>query len=298
MKTALLFDHLSKTYRKGWNRKQVEAIRDMSLEVYEGEAFGFIGPNGAGKSSTIRVLMGLSDPSGGKVEIFGQSATDPISRRSLGYVPESPYLYDYLTPAEILAMSIRLHRLRLSNHEAHVATWLDRLGLTKVANSSIRSFSKGMVQRVAIAQALAIKPRLLVLDEPLSGLDPLGRMEVVELLAEYKAQGGTLFFTSHVLHDVERLADRFGLINYGVLRSVQSPAELTGDQDLVVIRSSGAASVDGMTAETGGRWFGTFPRAALWAQLDILKMQGHQLIEIRPTLSLESAFLKIVGRPE
>lgn len=295
MQTALSIEHLSKTYRKGWSRKPVEAIRDMSLTVAEGEAFGFIGPNGAGKSSAIRVLMGLSVPTGGKAEIFGRSVADPLARQGLGYVPESPYLYDYLTPAEILGMSIHLHRVKIADLKRHIGNWLERLGLSGVANAPIRSFSKGMVQRVAIAQALAIEPRLLVLDEPLSGLDPIGRMEVVSLLADYKAQGGTLFFTSHVLHDVERLADRFGLINKGVLRSVQSPAELTGDQDKVLIRSAGSASVAGMAPESLGRWCGTFPRGELWQQLETLKREGHQLIEIRPTLSLESAFLKIVG---
>lgn len=295
MNTALIFDHLSKTYRKGWNRMPVEAISDMSLEVPEGEAFGFIGPNGAGKSSAIRVVMGLSEPSGGKVEIFGRPVADPLARRGLGYVPESPYLYDYLTPAEILAMSIRLHQSNIPDLAKHIGEWLERLNLSAVANAPIRSFSKGMVQRVAIAQALSIQPRLLVLDEPLSGLDPIGRMEVVGLLAEYKAHGGTLFFTSHVLHDVERLADRFGLINNGILRAVQSPAELTGDQDMVLVRSAGVNSVAGMTAESAGRWCGTCLRSELWRQLDILRLEGHQLVEVRPTLSLESAFLKIVG---
>lgn len=294
MPSALLFDQLSKTYREGWNRKPVEAVHNMSLKVNQGEAFGFIGPNGAGKSSTIRILMGLSEPSSGTAEIFGKPIADPLSRRGLGYVPESPYLYDYLTPVEILAMSIHLHQVKVPDLVVHIDAWLEKLGLSAVANASIRSFSKGMVQRVAIAQALSIQPRLLVLDEPLSGLDPIGRMEVVGLLAEYKASGGTLFFTSHVLHDVERLADRFGLINDGVLRSVQSPAELTGDEDMVLIRSTGADAVSGMTAEGSGRWSGTFPRSALWQQLDALRQARHQIIEIRPTLSLESAFLKIV----
>lgn len=296
MPSALSFDHLSKTYRKRWNRQPVEAIRDMCLEVVEGEAFGFIGPNGAGKSSAIRVLMGLSEPSGGQVEIFGKPVSDPLARRSLGYVPESPYLYDYLTPAEILEMSIRLHRVEISDHAKHIDGWLERLSLAAVAGAPIRSFSKGMVQRVAIAQALAIRPRLLVLDEPLSGLDPIGRTEVVNLLAEYKSQGGTLFFTSHVLHDVERLADRFGLINQGVLRSVQSPAELTGDEDIVTVRSAGSEPVAGMSPESAGRWTATVPRSELWLHLERLREAGHQIIEVRPSLSLESAFLKIVGR--
>lgn len=296
MVDAIVFDRLSKTYQAGWHRTPVAALRDMTLKIGEGEAFGFIGPNGAGKSSAIRILMGLSRPTSGSAEIFGLSVNDPAARRGLGYVPETPCLYEYLTPREILDMGVQLHGVRLPNLRQHVDNWLGRLGLGAVSDSPIRSFSKGMLQRVAVAHALAIKPRLLVLDEPLSGLDPIGRMEVVGLLAEYKAQGGTLFFTSHVLHDVERLADRFGLINLGVLRSVRAPAELAGEEDLVLIRSAGESPVDGMTAESAGRWSGTYPRSQIWRQLESLRIAGHQVIELKPSLSLESAFLKVVGK--
>jgi len=298
MQSAIRIDGLSKMYRKGWHRNPVEAVNNVSLDVSKGEAFGFIGPNGAGKSSTIRILMGLSTPSAGLAEIFGVSVSRPEARYGLGYVPESPYLYDYLTPTEILEMSIRLHRVRVPDLPVHVGNWLERLGLAAVANAPIRSFSKGMTQRVAIAQALAIQPKLLVLDEPLSGLDPIGRNEVVDLLGEYKRQGGTLFFTSHVLHDVERLADRFGLIHRGQLRSVQSPSELVGDEDVVLLRSSGVSAVPGMVADGNQRWFGEFPRARLWGQIDMLRESGHQILEIKPTLSLEAAFLKIVDKGE
>ena len=296
MTPAIRVDHLSKTYQTGWRGRSVTAVRDVSLEVHIGEAFGFIGPNGAGKSSAIRVLMGLSMPSSGSAEFFGMSVTDPASRRGVGYVPESPYLYDYMTPYEILGMSLQMHHVRPTDSRRHIGGWLERLGLSAVVDTPIRSFSKGMVQRVAIAQALAIEPKLLVLDEPLSGLDPIGRLEVVELLAEYKSAGGTLFFTSHVLHDVERLADRFGLIHKGDLRSVSSPAELVGDDDQVLIRSTGVAEVAGMTVEGIGRWSGAFPRSMLWPQLDTLRLNNHSVLEIKPTLSLEAAFLKIVGK--
>jgi ABC-2 type transport system ATP-binding protein len=296
MTSAIHIEGLSKIYRKGWRRQPVSAISDVCLDVPQGEAFGFIGPNGAGKSSTIRILMGLALPSDGRAEIFGINVANPQARRGVGYVPESPYLYDYLSPTEILEMGIHLHSVKLENMSVHVAHWVERLGLTNVANAPLRSFSKGMIQRVAIAQALAINPRLLVLDEPLSGLDPIGRKEVVELLADYKRAGGTLFFTSHVLHDVERLADRFGLIHQGTLRSVRSPAALVGGDDIVLIRSSGTAAVAGMSMETAGRWFGECTHEGLWSQLDLLRAAGHSITEVRPSLSLESAFLKIVGK--
>jgi len=293
---AIAIVGLEKTYRKGWNRSPVAAVRRVSFDVAEGEAFGFIGPNGAGKSTTIKMLMGLTRPTAGSVRIFGVPVDQPAARRRLGYVPENPYLYDYLTPLEILTMGLRLHRLDVADEAGHCRRWLERLELAPVANAPIRSFSKGMTQRVAIAQALAIQPRLLVMDEPLSGLDPIGRQEVVDILSEYKRSGGTLFFTSHVLHDVERLADRFGLIHQGELRSVRSPAELAGEEDFVVVRSQGQQRIPGMSTETVGRWHGEFSRSDLWTKLDELHRAGHGILEVRPTLSLEAAFLKAIGK--
>uniref|UniRef100_UPI002582A931 ATP-binding cassette domain-containing protein n=1 Tax=Accumulibacter sp. TaxID=2053492 RepID=UPI002582A931 len=179
---------------------------------------------------------------------------------------------------------------------SHCLNWLDRLGLAQVAGKAIRSFSKGMTQRVAIAQALCIRPRLLILDEPLSGLDPIGRRDVVDILTEYKRGGGTLFLTSHVLHDVERLADRFGLIHQGVLRAVRSPAELSGDQEMVLVRTFGQTPVAGMREDFSGRWIGEVPRADLWERLEALRNAGHVVLELRPSLSLEVAFMRAVGQ--
>jgi len=291
---AILIEGLEKSYRRTW-RSSVIALRGVSMHIECGEAFGFIGANGAGKSTTIKILMGLIKASAGRARIFDVPVDDPRARVGLGYVPENPYLYDYLTPLETLSMSTRLHGMRVENRESHCLQWLDRLGLAAVAGKPIRSFSKGMTQRVAIAQALCIKPRLLVLDEPLSGLDPIGRRDVVELLSDYKRAGGTLFFTSHVLHDVERLADRFGLIHEGVLRAVRAPAELAGDAETVLVRSLGATGIPGMREDFAGRWIGEVPRSELWERLDALRLGGHILLEVRPTLSLEAAFMHAVG---
>jgi len=295
---AVEVSDLEKTYAKGVLRQQVKAIRGISLQVDQGEAFGFVGPNGAGKSSTIRILMGLAQPSAGTVKLFGEDARRPEARRGVGYVPENPCLYDYLTPLELLEMGLRLHRTRLDSVRARALEWLDRFGLARVARSPVRSFSKGMTQRVALAQAMCISPRLLILDEPLSGLDPIGRREVVDLLADYKRGGGSLFFTSHVLHDVERLADRFGLIHEGKLRSVRSPSELVGAEDIVVVRSMGQTELDGWRVESPGQWIIEIPRAQLWDRLEQLRGGKHVLIEVKSTLSLESAFLHAVGHGE
>lgn len=293
---ALEIVNLEKVYAKGVLRQQVRAVAEISLTVAQGEAFGFVGPNGAGKSSTIRMLMGLAQPTAGLARLFGVDAMIPEARVGVGYVPENPCLYDYLSPLESLEMCLRLHRVRVDSVRDRALEWIDRIGLGKVARSPVRSFSKGMTQRVALAQAMCISPRLLILDEPLSGLDPIGRREVVDLLAEYKAQGGTLFFTSHVLHDVERLADRFGLIHEGKLRSVRSPAELVGGEDLVVVRTKGATPLEGGRTESAGQWTMEVPRHDLWACLGRVRDNGHVLIEVRPSLSLESAFMQVVGR--
>lgn len=293
---AIEIADLEKTYAKGVMRRPVKAVAGISLQVSLGEAFGFIGPNGAGKSTTIKILMGLARPTAGSVRLFGADAIDPKSRHRVGYVPENPCLYDYLTPREILEMSLRLHGFESHSVGEQAGSWLARLGIDNVADAPIRSFSKGMTQRVAIAQAMCMRPRLLILDEPLSGLDPLGRREVVDLLSDYKKQGGTLFFTSHVLHDVERLADRFGLIQSGSLRSVRSPAELVGNEEVMMIRSKGTSPLEGWREESAGQWVTDVPRSELWACIDTLRNNGHQLIEIRPSLSLEVAFLQALGR--
>jgi ABC-2 type transport system ATP-binding protein len=197
---------------------------------------------------------------------------------------------------EILLMAVRLHRCQVADARTHCAKWLDRFGMAHAANKPVRGFSKGMAQRTALAHALVVEPRLLILDEPLSGLDPVGRKDVVDILSEYRRRGGTLFFTSHVLHDVERIADRFGFINRGELQTVQSPAELFGGEQVVTVRSVGSEPVEGFSSETGGRWVGEINRAELWATLDRLRASGHQVAEIKPTLSLESAFFKYLNR--
>ncbi|MDE2598998.1 MAG: ABC transporter ATP-binding protein [Rhodocyclaceae bacterium] len=286
------------TYPRTWFSPPVEALRGVSMSIEEGEVFGFIGPNGAGKSTLIKILTGAMRQSSGRARLFGMEVGEPESRRGLGYVPESPSLPDYLTPLEILDMGVSMHGLRLSDKRAHCMGWLDRFGLAHVANKVVRGFSKGMAQRAVLAHAMALQPRLLILDEPLSGLDPIGRREVVDILSEYCRAGGTLFFTSHVLHDVERLAHRYGLIHQGLLTAVRSPAELAGEDELITVRSLGTVALDGLKEEAPQRWFAEIPRSELWAQLEQLHGAGHVLIEVRPVLSLESAFMKAVSKPE
>ena len=297
MTSAIAIDALSKTYPRTWAAPPFEALRNVSLSIAEGEVFGFIGPNGAGKSTTIKILTGVLRPSAGSATLFGMDVSLPEARRGLGYVPENPSLYDYLTPLELLTMGLSIHGVKLPDRRAHCLRWLERFGLAQVATKRIRSFSKGMQQRVALAHALAVQPRLLILDEPLSGLDPVGRKDVVDILGEYRRSGGTVFLTSHVLHDVERLADRFGLIHRGQLVTVQAPGELLGAEQTVTVRSAGTAAVAGFDAETEGRWRINVRRDELWQVLDALRQAGHSVLEVRPTLSLEEVFFRYLEAP-
>lgn len=294
MMPAIEISDLKKTYPRSWMSPPAEALKGISLSVAEGEVFGFVGPNGAGKSTTIKILTGAMRASSGSARLFGIDVAEPAARMGLGYVPENPSLPDYLTPLEILVMSMRLHGL--APDRKHCLNWLERFDLGKVANKVVRGFSKGMAQRTALANAMAVRPRLLILDEPLSGLDPLGRRDVVDILSEYCRNGGTLFFTSHVLHDVERLAHRYGLIHQGALTAVQSPTELVGENDLVTVRSRGEGAIDGMREEAPGRWFAEVPVSVLWQTLRDLELAGHMLIEVRPVLSLEAAFMRVVRK--
>ncbi len=295
MTQAIEIRELRKTYPRNWAAPPFEALKGISLTIEEGEVFGFIGPNGAGKSTTIKILTGVMSPTAGSAALFGVDVTRSEARRGLGYVPENPSLPDYLSPLEVLSMGLALHGRKPANPRAHCLHWLERFGLAEVANKVVRGFSKGMAQRTALAHAMVVEPRLLILDEPLSGLDPIGRRDVVDILSEYRRQGGTIFLTSHVLHDVERLADRFGLIHKGELRAVQTPGELALQEETVLVRSQGeAAAVSGMLPEPGGRWVIELARPLLWPSLRALEEAGHTLIEIKPTLSLETAFLHVV----
>lgn len=296
MSDAIELIELRKTYPRTWLNKPFEALKGISFGVREGEVFGFIGPNGAGKSTTIKILTGAMRASSGRALLFGADASIPTARRGLGYVSENPSLPDYLTPMEILDMAVKLHGAQVDGIRNHCLNWLERFGLGHVAHKVIRSFSKGMAQRTALAHALVANPRLLILDEPLSGLDPLGRKQVVDILADYKQQGGTIFLTSHVLHDVERLADRFGVIHQGELLELQSPTALVLEDETVLVRTLGDRLVEGFQQESEGRWRIEISRNALWPLLHRLESSGHRIAEIRPALTLEKKFMSMVGK--
>jgi ABC-2 type transport system ATP-binding protein len=207
--------HVAKTFKVGFRRKVVEAVKDVSFQVEAGQVFGFLGPNGAGKTTTIKMLMGLIKPDRGDLRIFGQRSADPSARKQVGFLPEQPYFYDYLKPLEFLRYIGRLQGLRGAALDQQAKAALERVGMTHALERTLRKMSKGMLQRVGIAQAFLGEPRLVVLDEPLSGLDPIGRKEIREILADAKARGITLFFSSHILSDIEMLCDRVAIVDRG-----------------------------------------------------------------------------------
>jgi ABC-2 type transport system ATP-binding protein len=208
---------LHKTFRLGFFRKKVEALRGVSFTVRQGEVFGLLGPNGAGKTTTLKSVLGLIFPTRGEATLFGKPVTDPTARTRLGYMPENPYVYQYLKPLEFLDLCGRLIGLPRREREEKSHAMIQRVGLAHAIDRPIGKFSKGMTQRIGLAQALLGDPDLLILDEPMSGLDPIGRKEVRDLLVEERARGKTLVLTSHILADVELLCDHVAIVQRGTV---------------------------------------------------------------------------------
>lgn len=217
---------LRKTYRTPFRRKKVEALRGVTFQVTRGHIFGFVGPNGAGKTTTIRTLMGLIRPSGGAATILGHDIPSREARFKVGFLPEAPYFYDYLSVAELLDLAGRLFGVPAPLRKKRADELIERVGLGRTRNQSLKKFSKGMLQRAGLAQALMNDPELVVLDEPMSGLDPIGRKEVRDLILELRDKGKTVFFSSHILADIEAIADQVAIIARGQLQAQGTPAEL------------------------------------------------------------------------
>ncbi len=218
--TVITVENLRKTFAFGFFRRKVEAVRGISFEVRRGEIFGFLGPNGAGKTTTIKMLMGLIFPTSGKCELLGGRVTDLAAKRRLGFLPESPYFYDYLTGRELVDLAGRLFDLPAAVRRRRGDDLLERVGLSKAATIPLRKYSKGMLQRLGLAQALVNDPELVVLDEPMSGLDPIGRKEIRDLIVSLRAEGKTVFFSTHILSDAELICDRCAILVRGQLRDV------------------------------------------------------------------------------
>lgn len=228
MKKPIAIDcqNLEKTYKVGFWQRKVQALKPLNLQVHAGESFGFIGPNGAGKTTTLKILVGLQFASGGHAEVFGQKAGGQKANACIGFLPERPYFYGHLTGRELLQFYGRLFGLGGASLAKKIDGLLDKVNLRDFEHVPLRAYSKGMLQRAGLAQVLLNDPKLIILDEPMSGLDPMGRMLVRDILLEERAKGTTLFFSSHILADVEQICDRVALLIQGQLKACGPIEEL------------------------------------------------------------------------
>ncbi len=298
---------LEKTYSVGfWRKRPKCALRPLYLNVEEGEIFGFLGPNGAGKTTTLKMLMGLVFPTGGSARILGMDVNDPQVKAQIGFLPEQPYFYDYLTARELLEYYGRLSGVVGKDLSARVEKVLGRVGLPDVGGVQLRKFSKGMLQRVGIAQAILHEPKVVFFDEPMSGLDPMGRSEVRDLMEQLKADGKTVFFSTHILSDAEALCDRVAVIHLGELRAVGAIADLTsgvqGKVEIVWEGSSTPASIKALGAEchvTGDTVRAVVAEESQELVIDALRRERLRLISLVPVrTTLEQYFVEKLKRSE
>src|SRR6266852_8047749 len=292
---------LEKTYSVGfWRKRPKRALHPLQFTVEDGEIFGFLGPNGAGKTTTLKLLMGLVFPTAGSARILGHEWTDPSVKAQIGFLPEQPYFYDYLTAHELLEYYGQLSGVPAKQRKQRVDQVLDQVGLRDLRGVHLRKFSKGMLQRVGIGQAILHDPKLVFFDEPMSGLDPMGRREVRDLMEQLKHEGKTVFFSTHILSDAEALCDRVAIIHRGELRGVGAVAELTssvhGQVELVWQGTAVPASIQGLGAEchvTGDTVRTVLPEDKQDAAIEVLRRERLRLISVTPVrASLEDYFVQ------
>ena len=274
------------------------------MQVEDGEVFGFLGPNGAGKSTTIKLLMGIIFPTAGSAQILGRPVSDVSMHRDIGYLPEQPYFSDYLTATEVLDYFARFHGFSAAERKERVQKMLKKVGLETAGKIQLRKYSKGMLQRVGLAQAILHDPKLVILDEPMSGLDPVGRREVRDIILEEKNAGKTILFSTHILSDAETLCDRVGVIAGGKLRGVGAPGAIVGVKSVGIeilfeLAENGwqAEKIRAKAAKSGATYRISVGEAELYSAMEELRSAGAKVIsvtQIRPTL--EDFFMELVGK--
>lgn len=308
MMETIRIEGLTKRFPSGWPGRPPATVLDgLSLSVRQGEIYGFLGPNGSGKTTTIKVLIGLIRATGGTVELLGKPVGDVQTRRRIGFLPESPYFYDYLTAEEFLTFYGHLAGMDRAGLSRRVSQLLEIVGLVEARTRQLRKFSKGMLQRVGLAQALIHDPELVILDEPMSGLDPIGRKQVRDLILGLRDQGKTVFFSTHIIPDVEMICDRVGVIVKGKLLATGRVDELVNPghvqsveiacQGIVAERSPAIQAMASRVVQRGSQSLIVLPGpSALESALAEIRKQGGTLISVTPHKgSLEELFFQGQG---
>jgi len=304
MADAIRIENLRKTFRLGFIPRPREILKGITFSVREGETFGYLGPNGAGKTTTIKCLLGLIHPDAGTIEILGRSASSPRSREPLGFLPENPYFYDYLTAREFLAFTADLFGLDRGVKRERIARLLELVGLGRAADLPLRKYSRGMLQRAGLAQALINDPKLVVLDEPLGGMDPLGRKEIRDIIVRFKDEGKTVFFTSHILQDIEMICDRVAIIvggrivKEGGLRDLVSEKVLFTEVTVSGISPQAFADLGECVSTRGDRvLLKVYDEALVEAVVSLVHDRKGRLVSLSPrTETLEDIFVDTVTR--
>src|SRR5712692_2685668 len=290
---AIEIENLTKEYPFGFlHLKKKTSLEGLNMQVEMGEVFGFIGPNGAGKSTTIKLLMGLIFPTAGTTPILGRPISDVEMHKDIGYLPEQPYFYDYLTAAEVLDYFARFHDLKAADRKERVERMLKRVGLETARKIQLRKYSKGMLQRVGLAQ--------VILHEPMSGLDPVGRREVRDIILELKREGKTVMFSTHILSDAETLCDRVGVIVGGKLRGVGAPGQLVdmktqGMEILFALTGANNAPFLAKATKTGEYYRLQVAEGELYAAIGQLRGAGARILSVTQVkATLEEFFMNLV----
>jgi len=294
-------ENLTKEYPYGFlHLKKKASLEGLNMQVETGEVFGFIGPNGAGKSTTIKLLLRLIFPTAGSARILGKPIGDIDMHRDIGYLPEQPYFYDYLTAEELLDYLARFHDLTAADRKARIQRMLKKVGLETAKKIQLRKYSKGMLQRVGLAQAILHDPKVVILDEPMSGLDPVGRREVRDIILELKRDGKTVLFSTHILSDAEMLCDRVGVIVGGKLRGVGAPEQIVdmksqGMEILFELPGQSTTPLLSKATRTGDRYRLQVPEEEIYGAIDQLRAAGARILSVvEMKATLEEYFMNLV----
>ena len=305
MDAVLKIERLRKSYSTGFIPKKKEILRDVSLEVEPGEIFGYLGPNGAGKTTTLKCLLGIVFPDDGTISLFGQPHLAIKSKERIGFLPESPYFYDHLTAAEFLDFYGRIFALGKAQRAERIAGLLRLVGLEQAAKVRLRKFSRGMLQRIGLAQALVNSPDLLFLDEPLGGLDPVGRKELRDIILRLKQEGRTVFLCSHILQDIEMICDRVAILVEGRIVKMGRLGDLISEK--VLFTELEVGGLDHRELEKYGHCLAgrdgrfllkVFDQERVSEVLDLVRDRGGRLYSLLPrTQTLEDLFMGMVKQP-